>query len=214
MSDTTADNMTFLQDKLIEREMAKFTLSLAQLNEKCKAAGLTLEFDPVRAVARNEDGGAHRIEIAKAILAAKKLPPKANDPDTQDLLKRDVLHFVRYIQTLADLTFEQEHGRSRKPSASNDPVIFDEVDILGRLQTLFNTVGVDYKIDLQKVMASGPEAGTYRVSLADAIDELNDPQGGGTRPHEVTLSPVYDDQDGRAELLQMAKLAIGAYQRN
>ena len=214
MSETTADNMTFLQDKLIEREMAKFKLSLAHLNEKCKAAGITLEFDPARAVTRNDDGGTHRVEIVSAILAAKKLPPAANNPDAQALLKRDVLHFVRYIQTLADLTLEQDHGQGRRPSASNDPATFDEVDILGGLQTLFNMVGVNHQIDLQKAMASGPEAGAYRVTLADAIDELNDPHAGGTRPHEVALSPVYDDQDGRAELLQLAKLAIGSYQRN
>ncbi len=194
--------------------MANFRISLQRLNGKCHAAGISLEFDADRAISRTAEGGAHRVEIAGAILAAKGLPPAHQKPETIELLNRDVLHFVRYVQTMSDLTLEQDHGRARKPSASNDPVQFDEVDILGGLQTLFNIVGVDHQIDLKKAMGEGAEAGTYRVQLADAIDELNDPKWGGTRPDEIPFSPVYDDRDGKQELLQMAKLAISSYQRN
>lgn len=206
--------MTFLQDALIEREMANFRLSLARLNQKCQAAGIGLEFDADRAISRSADGGSHRLEIAGAILAAKKLPSLDGKDDTKELLRRDVLHFVRYIQTLSDMSLESDHGAARRPSASNDPMQFDDVAILDGLQILFNKVGVNHQIDLAKAIGTGAEAGAYRVELADKIDALNDPNAGGTRPHEVTFSPVYDDQDGKMELLQMARLAIGSYQRN
>lgn len=205
--------MTFLQDALIKHELANFRLSLERLNAKCEAAGLTLVFDEARSRERSSAGAAHRIEIVNAIRTAKGMKPLDPNGDEISLMKRDVLHFVRYIQTVSDITLMHDNGQVRRASASNDPIQLD-ASILGELQALFNRKGIELKIDPAKVMGADEEAGSYRVAVADAIDQLRDPTAGGTRPHEVRLSPVYDGREGKQELLQMAQLAIGSLQHN
>lgn len=190
--------VTYVDDKLIERETPAYRQDMVLLARYTEKARIGLEFDADRALQRDEEGAAHRFEIINAILVAKDMPALSR---SQIAEPNNVLSFVRYIRSMAEITMRQEHGTQAKPSA-NSPEILDDVKILGDAQCSLAYAGNPLKIDYDLAVGKTPEAGAYRVTLADALTAIMEPRGGGTRPHEVKLHPAYEDPD---ELLVLAK---------
>lgn len=191
--------VTFIDDKVIERETPAFRQDLSLLNGYTKKAGITLEFDADRALQRDAAGADHRYEIFSALLIAKKLEVPSRDKIDDS----KVLRFVRYIMTMADLTLRQDHGLTRL-TAANSSEAFDDVKILGNAQDALEAAGSSLRIDYDLATGKGPEAGAHRVTIADAMEALMYPGSPPTPETEIKDHPAYDDPD---ELLAMAKRA-------
>ncbi len=191
--------VTFIDEKVIERETPAFRQDLALLNRYTKEAGITLEFDADRALQRDAAGADHRYEIVTALMSAKKfeIPSRDKIDDTK------ILRFIRYVATMADISLRQDHGLARV-TAANAPEAFDDVKILGDAQSALEAAGSSLRIDYDLATGKGPEAGAYRVTIADAMEALMFPGSPPTPEAEVRDHPAYEDTD---ELLAIARRA-------